>query len=286
MERVHRFYILGCQRTGTTLLRLILEGHPDVVCYDELKGYAILQDAVVEDPSPARLVGFKLPRWTEQLTRPILQDEGMEGRCHNFYRGEKILFLQRDVRDTIASMLKLKAGKSTWCETWVPRVIEAKLAREDTFQNRYSAELSIIEKCGSRLVGMAALYWKYKNAAYFEYRDAGLPILAVSYEDLVQNPRPVLQSVCGHLEIAFHENLLHHDRLPHTELFVNGLTVGNTNPKAPIQAGSVGQWDKFLSPDDLRIIDRVISAGATFSLPCTAARALQIPVTAASAAVS
>jgi hypothetical protein len=257
---VERFFILGCQRTGTTLLRLILEGHPDVVCYDELKAYAILKNPVVENLSPARLIGYKLPCWAEQLTRPVLFDEGAEGFCNNFYRGEKILFLQRDVRDTIASMLKLNAGRGSWCETWAPRIIYAKVAREEIFRWRYARELSIIKDLGSPLVGFAALYWKYKNDAFFEYQREGLPVLPVSYEELVTNPRPVLQSVCSHLSISFHKNLLKHHELPHGELFENGLTVGNTNPATPIQPGSVGQWAQFLSAEDLRIIERITLA--------------------------
>lgn len=240
------------------MLRLILETHPDVFCYDEMKGYAVLQKSLVENHSPARLVGFKLPRWTEQLTRPILSDAGVEGLCGNFYGGEKILFLQRDVRDTIASMLKLKPGRSSWCESWVPRLINAKVTEDAEFRVRYAAELEIIESCNSPLVGLAALYWKYKSDAFFEYRSAGLPVLAVCYEDLVQDPCPVLQTVCSHLGISFHHNLLHHEDLPHTELFENGLTVGHTDPRQPIQAASVGQWDQFLSHDDLRIIERII----------------------------
>jgi Sulfotransferase family len=43
-----RFFILGCQRTGTTLMRLVLESHPDVFCYDELKSYAVLRQRSVE----------------------------------------------------------------------------------------------------------------------------------------------------------------------------------------------------------------------------------------------
>ena len=64
-----RFFILGCQRTGTTLMRLILEDLP-----------------------PARLIGFKILRWTEQLNCQVLFDDGAEGPCEKFYRGEKILF--------------------------------------------------------------------------------------------------------------------------------------------------------------------------------------------------
>lgn len=275
---MERFFVLGCQRTGTTLLRLILEAHPEIVCYDEIKGYRILQNSVAEDSSPARLVGFKLPRWTEQLTRPILYDEGAEGHCNNFYRGERILFLRRNVRDTIASMLKFKAGHSNWCEIWVPRIIQSKVAREAKFRARYAAELSIIESCGSPLIGLAALYWKYKNDAFFDYCEAGLPVLAVSYENLVTNPRPVLQSVCRHLGIAFHENLLRHHELPHTELFENGLAVGNSDPKSPIQSHSVGQWQRFLSKEDLHIVDSITTAA--HQPPLTHAECRSLTVTA------
>jgi hypothetical protein len=238
-------------------LRLILEAHPDVVCYDELKGYSILQNPIVENPLQARWIGFKLPRWTEQLTRPILFDEGAEGYCKNFYRGEKILFLYRDVRDTIASMLKLKTGRSNWCETWVPRIINSKVQKEPEFRERYAAQLSVIDNCASPLIGMAALYWRYKTDALLDYSESGLPVLAVSYEDLVTDPRPVLQSVCRHLGIPFHENLLRHNELPHTELFENGLTVGHNDPRQPIQSGSVRQWDRFLSKEDLLLIGRI-----------------------------
>lgn len=253
------FFVLGCQRSGTTLLRLILEAHPDVVCYDEIKGYAILQSGLVENPSGARLVGFKLPRWTEQLTNPVLYDEGAEEHCTNFYRNEPILFMRRDVRDNIASMLKLKAGQSNWCELWVERIIKSKIVREASFRERYATEISIIQDSGSPLIGWAALYWKYKNDAFFDYSAAGLPVLAVVYENLVTDPRPVLQSVCRHLGIAFHKDLLRHHQIPHTELLDNGLAVGNSNPNLPIQADSIGQWERFLSKHDLSIIESIVS---------------------------
>jgi hypothetical protein len=258
---VGRFFVLGCQRSGTTLLRLILECHPEIVCYDEIKGYSILQGTAVENARRARLTGFKLPRWTEQLLRPVLLDEGPEGSCNNFYRGEPILFLQRNALDTIASMFKLKAGRASWCELWVPRILQAKVAREPEFQVRYASEFAIIDNSDSKLVGMAALYWKYKNDAFFEYCRAGLPVLAISYEELVKNPRPVLEAVCDHLGVPYHSNLLHHHQLPHTELFGNGLAVGNSNPRQPIQADSVGQWKQFLSDEDVCLVERISEVG-------------------------
>ncbi len=239
-------------------MRLILESHPDVFCYDELKGYAVLQKSILEAFPPARLIGFKLPRWTEQLSCQVLLDEGQAGPCDNFYRGEKILFLLRDVRDTIASMLKLKAGESNWCEIWVSRIIDAKLARDETFRTRYSLERNIIENCSNRLIGLAALYWKYKTESYFLYRSKGFPVLPISYEGLVTRPKATLQLVCAHLGIPFHENLMHHNEFQHAELFENGLTLGNTDPTKPIQFDSVGQWARYLSNNDVELIWQIV----------------------------
>ena len=83
-------------------MRLILEAHPDVFCYDELKSYSVLRKSMREGFPRERLVGFKIPRWTEQLNRQVLMDDG-EDPCESFYCGEKILFLLRDVRDAISS---------------------------------------------------------------------------------------------------------------------------------------------------------------------------------------
>jgi len=252
-----RFFILGCQRSGTTLMRLILESHPDVFCYDEIKAYAVLQGTAADPQPSARLLGFKIPRWTEQLTEPVLLDEGPEGPCDRFYRGEKIVFLHREVRDTISSMWKLRAGEVSWCEVWVDRIVGAKLARDASFRARYAGEMRLVESADDRLMGLAALYWKYKTEAFFTYRALGFPVLGISYESLVKDPRPVLEEVCSHLGIPFDERLLHHHESAHTELFADGNTVGNTNPRKPIQCDSVAQWKRFLSAKDLRLIERV-----------------------------
>ena len=114
-----------------------------------------------------------------------------------------------------------------------------------------------VEGSNKRLVGLASLYWKYKTDSFFSYLEQGFPITAVSYERLVANPRSTLESVCAHLGIPFHENLLRHNEFPHDELFPNGLTLGNTDPMKPILLDSIGQWDRFLSAEDLELIARI-----------------------------
>jgi sulfotransferase family protein len=253
-----RFFILGCQRSGTTLLRLILESHPDVFCHDELTAYSILAGSAAEEPPrPVRRIGFKVPRYTEQFLDPVLRDDGIAGDCAPFYLGEPILFVVRNVYDTIASMRKLKFDGATWCELWVPRNLEAKWRQNESFREQYAEEWRRIEDSSDRLLGQAALYWKYKTEALFRYQAAGLPILPVKYERLVAQPEVILRSVCDFLSIPFDDCLLRHHEASHTELFENGWTVGNTDPGRPIQRESVGQSPQFLTNDECRQIDTI-----------------------------
>jgi hypothetical protein len=65
----------------------------------------------------------------------------------------------------------------------------------------------------------------------------------------------VLEEVCRDLGIHFDERLLYHHQS--TELFADGNTVGNTNPREPIQRDSVAQSKRFLSDEDVRLIERI-----------------------------
>src|ERR1019366_1943188 len=109
------FFITGCQRSGTTLLRLVLECHPDVFSFDESDAYRVLASRSFETPIGQRLVGFKVPRWAEQLDAVILGDFGLPYEAQQIYDRQKILFLVRDYRDAMSSMMKLR-GQRSWLE--------------------------------------------------------------------------------------------------------------------------------------------------------------------------
>ena len=236
-------------------MRLILECHPAIFCLDEGKSYAALRQGSVPHVTPTTLVGFKIPRWTEQLTDEVMVDDGEED-AKRFYYGENLLFLLRDVRDTIVSMFNLGLAPSTWCQLWVPRIINAKVARDHEFRLRYADDLKFIDSCPNPLIGFAALYWKYKTESFFTLRNQGFPVLGISYEGLTNAPQQTLERVTAHLELPFNENLLHHNIFPHTEI-ENGVAIGNTNPARSIDASSVGQGLTFFSNHDLRIIDHI-----------------------------
>ena len=260
MEKQH-FFIVGCQRTGTTLMRLVLECHSKVFCFDEEQAYPVLAGRNFGLPIGKEIVGFKIPRWTEQLREPLIADYGTPLATAQFYAGEPIVFMLRDVRDVVVSMMRLRLGGGTWLETWGIPTVELKIATSEKFRERFAHEIEQIRSAkNSILVTYAALYWKYKTLTLFDYLSEGLPVLPVHYEDLVSTPEKELRRVIEFLQLSWEPQILDHPRLVHGELDAEGKTIGGTNPKRPIDRASVLQWQNALLSDEIDAIMAIAGA--------------------------
>jgi len=251
-EAPRLFFITGCQRSGTTLVRLVLESHPEVGCFDEQWSYELLPELRGKRARDViaslrkRCVGFKVPRYAEQLLQRSTDDPDY-GRGPAFYRREPVVFLLRDANDVIASMLALKYPDGTsWLDKFGAPIL-AHAARGRAFARRYRAALQLIEQGGFSGAAAGALYWRYKTDAFFDYREAGLPVLGVVYERLVAAPRPQLARVLRFLGLEWDERVLEHPRFEHGELDIRGRAIGGTDPLRAIDAASVGRHRAELS---------------------------------------
>lgn len=203
-------------------------------------------------------VGFKVPRWADQLDRELLRDFGIPDEAPRIYEGQKILFLVRDYRDVIYSMLKLPGLKKSWLEEWAVPILEAHIEKDEGFGQEWARELVICRNAPRRLVAIGALYWKFKNAALLRYVERGYPVLAICYERLVMHPEEQLRRVCSFMGLAFTEEMLRHPAHSHREILDNGLAIGNSDPNRVIDSASVGQWRKYLSHQEVAIAQEVV----------------------------
>lgn len=259
---MERFLIAGCQRSGTTLMRLLLDSHSRIECHDEQSSYVVLSGKQAEVPRAGDFIGFKIPIWTEQLLEPTLDGNELAlnsaewQRTPNFYAGEKIIFLIRDPLDTIASMIQLKWRTGiTWLKRYGLPVMERKMS-DVRFVEEFSEDLKIIDSSGHDPVVSAALYWKFKSKSFLKYKAANLPAHPVLYEQLVTSPKLVLKGLTDFLGTTWEDALLNHHRLPHPEV-ENGTASGYTNASRSIDGSSVGRWQQCLTASQIETIHQI-----------------------------
>jgi hypothetical protein len=250
------FFIVGCQRSGTTLMRLILECHSRIQCCDEAVSYGVIAGRQSPPIQERPLLGFKIPCLTEQLGNTSLWDAFVLPEVPNVYCGQPVLFMVRDVRDTIASMLSLRPQGRSWLETHMLPCLRSKIRRDSVFRKRYASDLAQLDSARHPKLARAAFYWRYKVDALVDCLDHGFPVLLIRYEDLVRQAHLELLRVCGFLRIPWEAGLLRHHTFVHGELGEDGLTVGGTDANRPIDGASIHKWSHLFNSEELEEIVR------------------------------
>jgi hypothetical protein len=165
-------FIVGCQRSGTTLLRLILDSHPNISCGPESRFLAALATVTGSEWERMRLFGFPKDYWHQQFARlfDTIQSDYARSRGRTrwadktpryalsldfidaLFPDAQIVHVIRDGRDVVASHREhsgyLAAVKAV--EKW-PRYIEsaravgARLPPQRYMELRYEALVTDLE---------------------------------------------------------------------------------------------------------------------------------------------
>jgi hypothetical protein len=257
---MRRFLIAGCQRSGTTMMRLILESHKDIQCVDEQYSYEMLSGRLAPPDTTAALLGFKIPVWTEQLLRAQLHWNeyaylyGNEP-VPNFYDREPLIFMIRSPFDTISSMLRLRVESDSWLQRVGVPVVRA-MAESGRLSEEFSADLDFAASCDEPEVAMGALYWKIKSSAALSYLAADLPAHLVIYERFVATPEAFLPGILQHIGVDWDDSVLQHHQRPHGEI-VEGKAIGDTDPARSIDTRSIGHSNAHLSARQIQLIEQI-----------------------------
>jgi Sulfotransferase domain. len=243
------FLIMGCQRSGSTLLESIFNAHPQVHVIGEEQGEAYRYFA-----DPARLNG--LPKESVCLRIPAATH--LIKHATEKFAGARILFTLRDPRDVVVSMRKLEVRKQlddpwdTWLVVYGHNEIHkciTNLAEPERLEEKLRSLYEQTNDLNDPRFG--GFCWMVKNRFIPHYSRSILPTKIVRYEVLIANPESYLRQVCQFLDLEWSDHLLEHEK------YGSGQW-GGTNKGEAIHQRSLHVYKKYLSIDERLAIYSVI----------------------------
>jgi hypothetical protein len=215
-------FVVGCGRSGTTLLRAMLDAHPRVAVPPE--SYFVvpmLREAHRYGP-PGAL-----------RTEALLADLGRFASFGEWGLDPGVLSARwsahppRSVGDALTDAYRAYAanrGKDRWADKTPFHVLQMGLIAEAIPAARFVhlvrdprdvAPSVVRAPFGPNRLPDAALYWRRHAGRGRELAAALGPdrVLTVRYEDLVADPQPVLTRICAFLDVDYHPAMLaYHER--------------------------------------------------------------------------
>ena len=258
-------FIVGCGRSGTTLLRMIFNNHPDLAIPDE--SHFIYRSAIsrVAGKLPANLkdqkswnrfldyLGKCTPMHQWGLSFPSLIDrlERIQDRSY------------ASVFTAIFKEFMHSEGKSRWGDK-TPLHVNYILLVNHFFPNAKfihiirdgrDVALSLLSrKWGPRRIEYSGHYWKWlvlmgmlcgRILGSERYRE-------IRYEDLINEPERILKSLCGWIDLEYDPVMLEYYGSKEAKKYVN-LSKADPNEAVwnklgnPINRDSTQKWKKHMS---------------------------------------
>lgn len=243
-------FIVGTMRSGSTLLRLLLDSHP---------GIAVGQETGFMGAVAATKA---IPGWrygTEWYGRLGWTEEELDRRLHDFYAG----MFERHAASQ---------GKQRWGD-------------KTPFHSRYVAEMAdifpeavfvgIVRHPGAVVASLkrkfhwsvpdAAAYWESTNVEILREgsRLGDDRFALVRYEDMVVDAESTLRQLLHWLGEPWSDQVLRHAEVQAAK-GAPRIVDGSTSTRQPIAADRVDQWEQELGPAERRVVETVTGSIADF----------------------
>lgn len=254
--------ITGCQRSGTTLLNLILDSHNKIKSIDEADFDITEMEKYLAELNLESHICLKLPE----------ESSNMDFIKNKLVR-PKVLWLMRDPRDVVASMVNLHLKINRFVSvSWALNYSAVEISKilknipsqylsqyEDEIEQFISGKsIPSLLKNDDQVIFEAALCWKLKQISLDVFKDTSVDFQIVKYEDLIKNPRKEITSILSYLNLEWDENVLKH------HLIHSGYSIGNTQNDRPIDKNNIGKWVEVLGKEEHEIIEEVCSEVASY----------------------
>lgn len=190
-------FIVGCQRSGTSMLHHLFRLDPDTVTYDEVSPLSDARDPRklrwIEPSRAAKII--RRQRAPLVVTKPLVEAQVLD-RWREALPETRTIWMFRGYRDVVRSNLAFFGPDNGWND--LQPILEGD-DRDWRFQNLAPEVIETIRdlvRNPLRPSDAAALFWYARNSLLFTTGMHEDPHLAVCrYEDLVRVPAEVLRAI-------------------------------------------------------------------------------------------
>jgi protein-tyrosine sulfotransferase len=233
----------GCYRSGTSLLRRILDAHPRIYCGPEVKFFRDFHGDYVQDP-------IRHVRFMETARAMLPEKEAFE------------------VLGTAFITMHERAAQAAGKRRWADKVPE-NLAFLDDWQRLLADRWVLVHVARSPLDTLASIKevkfpvsipprLEERIDLYVDYNRAGLTFaernpdryVRVAYEELIASPERAVRGLMSSLDEEFDPRQLAVNAAPHQP----GLEDPKAARATEIHGESVGRWRCDLTPDEVRLV--------------------------------
>lgn len=215
LRHLSRRYLLitGCQRSGTTLLLLMMDAHPDIRGTDESEsGYT-------RHPGLRRFCGaFASGR--RHTCKKMPAASGDLATLRHCYPDARVVWMVRSPLAVVSSMRRLRVDGERWLEGRPARQEVEQLAR------LFPEARALPSRCSP--VELGAHIWALNCRARDRFERAGLQVHTAKFEALLADPEAATRALCARLSVAWHPALLSfHERRRNANRVLAGGTRGD-----------------------------------------------------------
>ncbi|MFT5232189.1 MAG: hypothetical protein ACI9UQ_000208 [Candidatus Krumholzibacteriia bacterium] len=197
-------FVVGCQRSGTSMLSHIFRRDWNVVTFDEVSPLSSADpEGLRWDPLPDVARRLQNKRAPLIVCKPLVESQNLTQMLDAF-PGSRAVWMYRDYHDVAWSNLKFFGGDNGRNDL---APIVAGDQSDWRVEHADERHLEVVRGCAAAEMNdwdAAALFWWVRNQLFFSRAYSEDPrVIGLDYNDLVSQPEPALESLYRHVGIEF-----------------------------------------------------------------------------------